>query len=72
MREVLCFEKIRKFHFFPIPKCVCIFMIAGEPAFHESEEVYPKTLLAPNPKIQGMHGLSDFPLDLIGNTITCE
>ena len=46
-------------------------MIAGAPAFHESEEVYPKTLLAP--KIQGMHGLSDFPLELMmGNTITCK
>ena len=47
-------------------------MIAGEPAFHESEEVYPKALLAPAQNIQGMHGLSDFPLDLMGNTITCE
>ena len=34
------------------------------------EEVYPKTLQAQ--KIQGMHGLSDFPLELMGNTITCE
>ena len=58
------------FTFFRLPKCVCIFMIAGEPAFHESEEVYPKTLQAP--KIQGMHGLSDFPLELMGNIITCE
>ena len=49
-------------HFFPIQNVYVFLWLQENRLFmNRMEEVYPKTLQAQ--KIQGMHGLSDFPLD---------